>query len=101
MSNVAITLTKNGHDAIPQGPQPVPQFPSRAFAITPGDVYDHPIVVYVGVTGDVEVIPYGGDTSGTATAVLFKNVPQGSVVPCRVLKVVATNTTATNLVGLI
>lgn len=74
-----------------------PHFPGVAFAITTSDAntYESPITVYVGVTGDVVVVPLGGDATVT-----FKNVPQGSCVPVLCTAVKATNTTATNLVGL-
>lgn len=50
--------------------------------------------VYVGAAGDVAVIPMGQDN-----AVTFKAVPVG-ILPIQVSKVMATNTTATNMLGL-
>jgi len=80
----------------------VPNLPGAAKAITVSDTdtYDNGgegIVVFVGVTGDVAIVPNDGDRT---IAVTFKNVPAGSVLPCRAYKVMNTNTTATNLVAL-
>lgn len=72
--------------------------PARhAFAITPNDSTDLATVtrgIYVGVTGDVEVITVGGET------VVFKAAAAGSVIPIQAARVKAANTTATNLLGL-
>lgn len=78
----------------------VPSFPSHAFAITTSDVdtYDPPVNVYVGVAGNVAIVPSRGDGS---TAVTFVGLAAGSVLPCKALKVMATNTTATTLVGIV
>ena len=51
-------------------------------------------VIFVGVGGDLRVSTTGGDD------VVFKNVPTGSFVPVQVVKVFATNTTATDIVAL-
>tara|TARA_Y100001954_G_scaffold55441_1_gene59534 strand:- start:2998 stop:3252 length:255 start_codon:yes stop_codon:yes gene_type:complete len=51
-------------------------------------------VIYCGVTGDIAVTTTGGET------VTFKNVPQGMVLPVQVIKVLATGTTATDLISL-
>lgn len=77
----------------------VPAFPSHAFAIvtSDADTYQPGISVYVGVAGNVSVIPEQGD--GT-TVVVFKGMPAGSVVPVKV-KAVRTASTATDMVGLI
>jgi hypothetical protein len=70
-------------------------FPIKAVAITPSDttILDA-CAIYVGVGGDVAVMPAGG-----TSAVTFKNAPAGSVIPLTVVKVMSTNTTATNMVG--
>jgi hypothetical protein len=64
--------------------------------ITPSDSADNSYrTVYVGVTGDVTVVTPKG------TSLLFKAVPAGTLIPCKTSKVMATGTTATQLVGLI
>lgn len=52
--------------------------------------------IYVGVTGNVAVIPLVGD----GTPVVFKNAAAGSVIPVIATRVNATGTTATDLVGM-
>jgi hypothetical protein len=69
---------------------------SNAAAITPNDTTDLGTVcrgIYVGGAGDLAVITAGGDTV-TLTAVAV-----GVVYPLRVSRVLATGTTATNLVA--
>lgn len=51
--------------------------------------------LYVGVGGDVTVQMYG-----TGTAILFKNVPTGTLLPIRITRVNSTGTTATNMVAI-
>jgi len=77
----------------------VTAFPEGADEITPSDTDTHepPVTVYVGVTGNVAIVPAGEPASA---AVVFKGLPAGSVVPCRAVKVMATGTTATDLVAL-
>lgn len=70
----------------------VPFFPSGAKAVTVGDTYTAPVTIYVGVAGDVTVVPLKGDATVT-----FKNVPAGACVPVRVTSVSAA--TATNMVA--
>ncbi len=69
-----------------------------AVAITPSDSADvagTPVVVYVGVTGDLCLVPANADTND---GVVFKNVPVGFFpVNCRRVK--STGTTATQLIG--
>lgn len=50
--------------------------------------------IYVGGAGNLRVITEGGDD------VLFTAPPVGSIIPLRVTRVMATNTTATLLIGL-
>ena len=50
--------------------------------------------LYIGVTGAVSVVGFDGNT------VVFANVPGGTVLPIAVIKVRATGTTATSIVGL-
>lgn len=70
----------------------------RAAAITPNDGTDLAFVtrgIYVGVTGDVAV-----NMANTPGAnVIFKAVPAGSLLPLAVARVLATGTTATNIVA--
>lgn len=51
--------------------------------------------IYVGVAGDVSV-----QMAKTGTAIVFKAVPAGSILPIRVTRVNLTGTTATNMVSL-
>ncbi len=69
---------------------------SDYFDITPGatEFTDWTRYIYVGGVGDVEAV------SVRDTTVIFKAVPVGTVLPIRAKKVLATNTTATLLVGL-
>lgn len=66
-------------------------------AITPADAT--PIgpfaALYVGTAGDVALV-----SVNATTAVVFKNLPAGTVLPAQFQGVNATNTTAANLVGL-
>lgn len=78
----------------------------RAAAVVPSDTVNIPsvstgdgtgnngCVLYVGVTGDLKVTTAGGDD------VVFTGVLAGSFIPVQVLKVFATDTTATNIVAL-
>jgi hypothetical protein len=51
-------------------------------------------VIYVGGTGAVRVLTAQGDD------VLFSGLPAGAIIPVQVLRVFATNTTATLLVSI-
>jgi len=51
--------------------------------------------LYVGSGGDVALM-----LEQNSAAVTFSNVPSGSILPLRIKQVMATNTTATYLVGL-
>ena len=66
-------------------------------AITPSDANDLTNVlrqIFVGVAGDVALL----DTSGSST--IHKNVAAGSYIgPFKITRVLATGTTATNMVG--
>ena len=75
----------------------IEQFGYHAKAITPSDadVYNAPFYVYVGVAGNVAIVP-----AGSNTAVTFVGVAAGTVIPCKAKAVFATNTTATSLVAL-
>ncbi len=75
--------------------------PARdAYAVTPNDSADLPqglcSALYIGVAGNVSA--YTG-TSGS-TAVVFKGLAAGSILPVQVRRVLATATTATDIVAL-
>lgn len=66
-------------------------------AITPSDTEEIGFVtraIYVGGGGNVRVVMRGGQT------LTFSGVGQGTFLPIRALQVLATGTTATDLVGL-
>ncbi|MEM7523154.1 MAG: hypothetical protein AAF360_05220 [Pseudomonadota bacterium] len=66
-----------------------------ASAITPSDGSDLPTVsraLYVGVAGDIRVATVGGDV------ITFRNV-QAGMLPVRVRRVYATETTAADLIA--
>lgn len=68
------------------------------FAVTPNDSTLLPFVttgLFVGGAGDVSVVD-----PVTASPVVFKAVPAGSILPIRTARVLATGTTATFIVGL-
>jgi len=54
--------------------------------------------LYVGTTGNVEVV--GSHMADNATGIVFNNVPSGTFLPIAVKRVLAANTTATNIIGL-
>ena len=71
----------------------------RAAAIVPSDSTDLPNVtkaIYVGTAGDVVLRAVFTDT----VSVTFKNVQPGMILPVCAKRVMATGTTATNLVAL-
>lgn len=68
----------------------------HAVAITPNDAADLATAtrgIYVGTGGDIAVVMVGGES------VTFTAVPQGMILSIRVTRVLATGTTASNLVG--
>lgn len=73
--------------------------PSLApFAIVPNDSTDLtriPKALWIGTGGDVAV-----QGVNNASPVIFRNVPNGFIIPVRARKVMATNTTATDIVAL-
>lgn len=87
-----------------------PAWPARrSIAVTPSDTKDvtnstgdnapyYAKALYIGVTGDVVIIS-PTDNGNPGTAILFKAVPVGWF-PVQARRVMATNTTATNIVGL-
>lgn len=72
--------------------------PTRnAFSITPHATDELPFVpreIYVGTGGDVEFVAVDSED-----AVILKNVPVGARLPYRAKRIISTNTTATDLVG--
>jgi len=68
----------------------------EAFSIAPDDNNDIAITgatLYIGTSGDVKVTTYNN------TEIIFKNVPVG-FMPVKVRKVFATDTTASDILGL-
>jgi hypothetical protein len=51
--------------------------------------------IYVGTAGDVSVTPANG-----GSAVVFKSVPAGTILPIHAQNVTTANTTASNMVAL-
>jgi hypothetical protein len=72
-------------------------FMTKGIAVVPSDstVLAATSKLYVGVGGDLTVL-LAGDT----VPVLFKAVPSGSVLPLKVVKVMAAGTAATFIVAL-
>lgn len=70
---------------------------ANAFAITKSDsdTFSSVRALYIGTEGDVAV-----KFPGNPTAVVFKNVPSGTILPLQVSQVMSTSTTATDIVGL-
>ena len=69
----------------------------NGYAVTPADGSDQPQVtraLWVGGAGDVAVITRGGNT------ITFSGVAAGTLIPVRTTRVLATGTTATNILGL-
>lgn len=71
---------------------------SKAEPLTPSDtvVYDYAYrAIYVGTGGTITLIPVENLASVT-----FENVPDGTILPVSVKKLLATGTSATNIIGL-
>lgn len=80
-----------------------PDFATTASAVTPSDTFSATTnldgsALYVGTGGDIAVVMKNIDGS-LANAVRFSNVPDGTFLPVIVDYVVATGTTASNIVG--
>lgn len=71
-------------------------------AVTPGDSYLPFLTrfLWIGGAGDVEVLLRDDDNVNGAPVVL-KSVPAGTLLPLAARKVLATSTTATNIVALL
>jgi hypothetical protein len=70
----------------------------NCFYITPHDTGPLPLVtksIYIGQGGDLSLIPLRGDTPVT-----FRNLPDGGMLDVRARAILATGTTAADLVGL-
>lgn len=70
---------------------------NNAIAVTPNnsaDLSTHARGLYIGVAGDVKVTTAGGDS------VVLKGAVAGSVIPVRVSRVWASQTTASSIVAL-
>jgi len=76
---------------------------ASAKTITPNDstYFSKPVsAIYVGTGGNIAVV-HEQDTDGTRdTVIVYKNVPSGFYLQARIVKVYATNTTATDLIAL-
>jgi hypothetical protein len=69
------------------------------FAIEPSDALDLPRLpkaIYVGTGGDLAVTPEAGGED-----VVFRNVPDGTILPIRPRMILLTGTSAADIVGLI
>ena len=70
-----------------------PMFPGDAALITTSDtVTFNPSVLYVGVGGNIRV------QTAQGTDIVFSAVPAGFILPVQVIRVYATNTTASSMV---
>jgi hypothetical protein len=73
---------------------------SSCVAVSPSDSVDLtqiPKAIYVGTGGNIAMV-LASDSGGSA--VTFKNVQSGAVLPVRPIRVYNTNTTATDIVAL-
>lgn len=72
---------------------------TKGLAVIPSDATYLPEItrgLWVGGAGDVNV-----QMSGMNNTTLFKSVPAGTLLPIRVGQVLATSTTATNIVAMV
>lgn len=56
-------------------------------------VFDEESSIYVGTGGDIALV-----LVGDSTVVVYKNIPDGSLLPYNVKKVMSTDTTASDIV---
>ena len=82
-----------------------PDFATRAAAVTPIDTISqatklNSAALYVGVGGDLSVIIAGTANPTLADAVVFKGIVTGSFTPVIVDYVLATNTSASEIIAL-
>ena len=69
-----------------------------AFSVSPNDAGDLPMVtraLYIGGGGDLSVVMKDG------TTVTFSSLSSGAILPIRASRVRATDTTASDIVGLV
>ena len=74
----------------------------RVAALAPSDTADLPDTpkgLYVGTGGDIALIP--ADAAADAPAVVFRNLPSGSLLPVRSRHVLATGTIAADMLALL
>lgn len=72
----------------------------NAITLTPSDTMDLALYsrgIYVGTGGNIAVTMAGVDN--VTSSVVFKNVASGTLLPLRVRRVWATNTTATDIIA--
>jgi|TARA_R100000951_G_scaffold49409_1_gene41745 hypothetical protein len=80
-----------------------PEFATIASAVTPTDTFSAATKVdgaalYIGTGGNVAVVMKNIEGT-TGNAIVFKNVPDGTFLPAIVDYVIATGTTATDIVA--
>ena len=78
-----------------------PDFGTEAASVAPSDTINlttklNSSILYIGTTGDVKVLMCGETNS--ANAIIFKNIPSGTFLPIVVDYVLATGTTATDII---
>lgn len=102
--NYDVTKDRYASVVVPQASMPA----RFLIAVTPSDTKDvtdatgdaapcYAKALYVGTAGNLAVVPAA--STGAGTAVTLTGVTQGWI-PIQVRRVMATNTTATNIVGL-
>ena len=70
--------------------------PNTAYNVTKSDTTVLlPSVIYVGGAGNLKVIPAIG-----GSAVIFKNLPAGTILPVKVVQVLSTATTCSSIIGM-
>lgn len=71
-----------------------------AFAVTTSDTTQVSAVgFYVGVAGNVAVMPVAEEAKASPVAVTFVGLPAGAVISLNISRFMATNTTATNIIA--
>lgn len=86
-------------DSFPGAPRQLTYPAAGAVAVSPNDTTNLTFTtrgVYVGTTGNLTVIMQG---DASLTPVTFASVQAGSLLPLRVIRVMTTNTTASNIVA--